>query len=67
MKHSKASVDYGPGKPEHHCGPASDEDAHYCDHFIKSVPGRPHQKRCELVAGPIIPSYGCKLFERVKL
>jgi hypothetical protein len=47
-KKPKAEVDYGPGKPEAHCG--------ICKHFDG-------EDGCELVAGEIDPEKWCKLFE----
>jgi len=51
-KRSKESVNYSKGHPDAHCG--------ICKHFQP-----PHE--CELVAGHIVTSYWCRLFEKAKL
>ena len=55
-KYTKNEADYGPGKPEHHCGKLSDSDIHYCRHFSNNA--------CKLVAGPIDAEAGCRFFAR---
>lgn len=61
-KVSQAEAQYKPGKPEHHCGPISELDRHFCRFFegnrVKVM------DTCKRVSGLINPSYGCKLFEK---
>jgi hypothetical protein len=52
VKVAKATVDYGPGKPEAHCG--------ICKYFIEK------DGKCRRVIGEVEADMWCKLFKREK-